>query len=99
MTRSLVPRMRRFLLLAFVLKVHLLPAVSAQPSFGGVEDRQTNVQAYYFHFLPGEATIRVNIWGTVRQPGAYEVGEATTLGELISLAGGPPAHRAGLSRH
>ena len=81
--------MRRFLLFALVLTIHLLPVVSAQPSFGAIEDRQTNVTAYYFHVLPGEATIRVNIWGSVRAPGVYEVGEATTLGELVSFAGGP----------
>ena len=67
-----------------------LPAflVEAQ-TFGEVEDRQTNVPSYYFHVLPGEGTMQVFVWGTVRAPGLYVVSDETGLDELLSLAGGP----------
>ena len=58
-------------------------------TFGEVEDRQTNVPSYFFHVLPGESTMQVYVWGTVRAPGLYVVSEETDLGELLSLAGGP----------
>ncbi len=72
-------------LIAFTLQA---VAPNAQ-TFGEVEDRQTNVASYFFHVLPGEATMQVYVWGTVRAPGLYVVSEATDLGELIALAGGP----------
>jgi protein involved in polysaccharide export with SLBB domain len=78
--------MRHALLLSLLC---LAAGAEAQPSFGVIEDRQTNVPSYYFHVLPGEATIGVYVWGTVRAPGLYEVGADTGLGELLSLAGGP----------
>ena len=58
-------------------------------TFGEVEDRQTNVPSYFFHVLPGEATMQVYVWGTVKAPGLYVVSNETDLGELLSLAGGP----------
>lgn len=33
--------------------------------------------------------MHVNVWGTVRNPGLYEVPVGTRLSELFSLAGGP----------
>ena len=79
--------MRRLVLL-FVL-AGLAATAAAQPSYGVVEDRQTNVPAYFFHVLPGEATISVYVWGTVPAPGLYDVGAGTDLGALLALAGGP----------
>ena len=75
--------------LVFFLALVGTTAASAQPSYGVVEDRQSNVSSYFYHVLPGEATIGVYVWGTVRTPGLYEVGQQTDLGEVLSLAGGP----------
>ena len=36
-----------------------------------------------------QATIRVGIWGRVKNPGAYEVERTANLAEVISYAGGP----------
>lgn len=59
--------------------------------FGSVEDRRTNATTYIYFVMPGEATMQVYVWGTVRQPGLYEVRNGATLDELLSLAGGPLA--------
>lgn len=80
---------RALSLVLFLLFGGVSVPASAQPSFGTVEERQTNVTSYFFHVFPGEATIRVNVWGTVGRPGVYEIGTQTALGELLSLAGGP----------
>ena len=67
--------MRRSFWILLLLPVLCVQA-QAQPSsqsFGIAEDRQTNVPSYYFHVLPGEATIQVYVWGTVGAPGAYTV--------------------------
>ncbi|HLT47827.1 MAG TPA: hypothetical protein VK002_11410 [Rubricoccaceae bacterium] len=77
--------------LAVLLLLALAAGADAQPSYGAVEERQTNVPAFFFHVLPGEPTISVYVWGTVRAPGLYEVGTGTDLGELLTLTGGPEA--------
>ena len=45
--------------------------------------------SYYYISKPGELTMQVNIWGSVKNPGRYEVGSSTDLIQLISFAGGP----------
>ncbi|MCB0720455.1 MAG: SLBB domain-containing protein [Bacteroidetes bacterium] len=45
--------------------------------------------AYYNYGEQGDITVIVNVWGTVRNPGLYEVTKGTTLSTLFSLAGGP----------
>ncbi|NNE35552.1 MAG: hypothetical protein HKN13_09955 [Rhodothermales bacterium] len=45
--------------------------------------------AYYNYGEPGDITVLVNVWGTVKNPGLYEVTKGTTLSTLFSLAGGP----------
>jgi len=82
------------LLVVLCLAAGLAPVTLAQATddgarFGAVEDRQTNAPGYYFHVLPGEATKEIAVWGTVRQPGTYVVGAAASLGDVLSLAGGP----------
>ncbi len=47
--------------------------------------------AYYNYTEQGDVTILVSVWGTVRNPGLYEVPQGTTLSVLFSLAGGPQA--------
>jgi hypothetical protein len=88
---------RLFLLAA--LAALAAPPPAAQPSYGAVDERQTNVGAYFFHVLPGEPTITVSVWGAVAAPGLYEVGEATDLGTLLSLAGGPAGTPEQEDRH
>lgn len=43
----------------------------------------------YRYARPGEATVRVNVWGAVRQSGLYEVPLDMDLLGLLSVAGGP----------
>lgn len=45
--------------------------------------------AYYNYAEPADVTVTVNVWGSVQNPGLYEVPQATRLSELFSLAGGP----------
>ncbi len=44
-----------------------------------------------YYYLGGKEglTIGVNLWGSVRNPGRYEVPSSTDLVQLISLGGGP----------
>lgn len=45
--------------------------------------------SFYNYAEPGDVTMFVNLWGTVRDPGLYEIPQGTTLSHLLSLAGGP----------
>jgi hypothetical protein len=65
--------------------------VHAQVSTGGFGQSRQNASVgnYYSISKPGEFTIEVNIWGSVRSPGRYEVGTSTDLVQLVSYAGGP----------
>jgi len=45
--------------------------------------------AYYNYSEPGDVTMLVNVWGSVRNPGLYEIPQGTRLSTLLSLAGGP----------
>lgn len=47
--------------------------------------------AYYNYAEPGDVTILTNVWGTVRNPGLYEIPRGTHLSTLLSVAGGPAA--------
>lgn len=70
-----------------VLLALATPALSQ--TFGQVEDRRSTSRNYFVHVLTGEATVVVSVWGSVPAPGAYEVGNGATLGDVLSLAGGP----------
>lgn len=53
-------------------------------------ERSRFAPASYFNYAePGDVTIVVNVWGTVRNPGLYEIPQGTRLSTLLSLAGGP----------
>ncbi len=67
---------------AFLLLALAGPSVAAQPIPPGGA-------AVYRYAQPGQAVIAVHVWGAVRQPGWYEVQPATTLDQVLSLAGGP----------
>lgn len=81
--------MPRFLLLALVMSATIAQAQPGSESFAVIDERQTNIPAYFYHVLPGEATIQVYLWGVVSTPGAYVVAAQTDLEEILSLAGGP----------
>lgn len=72
----------------WLLALLTVATVQAQ-TLGEVEERRSTARAYFVHVLPGERTITVSVWGTVPQPGTYDVGVGTTLGDVLSLAGGP----------
>ena len=54
------------------------------------QERSRYSQAAYYNYVePGDLTILVNVWGTVRNAGLYEVPQGTHLSTLFSIAGGP----------
>ncbi len=57
--------------------------------FGRVEKTESNVNAYYYHVQPGNATVQAHVLGDVRAPGYYEINQGTNLGDLLALSGGP----------
>lgn len=53
-------------------------------------DRSRYSPAAYYNFSePGDVTILVNVWGSVRNPGLYEIPQGTRMNTLLSIAGGP----------
>lgn len=64
-----------------------LPA-SAQV-VGRVEGRQATPGGYFVNARAGEPTTRVYVWGTVRNPGVYEVGSGFDVQSVLSLSGLP----------
>ncbi len=87
--------MRNAFLLALLL---CAAAAQAQPvappetpvtRLGQSEQTRHNTTGYYYHHLPGEATIQVQVEGTVLYPGLYEVSAETDLRRVLALAGGP----------
>jgi hypothetical protein len=82
---------------AVVAALLLLPTLCvAQNTDGGLGQREatrSNIAAYYYYAEPGDLTMQVNVWGTVRYPGRYEVKNGTDLGQLLSYAGGPQLQR------
>ena len=61
----------------------------AQTGQGGLAPALGSAASYYYVSKPGELTMQVNIWGSVRNPGRYEVPTSTDLIQLVSFAGGP----------
>lgn len=79
-------------LCAFVMGLWALAGTDVQAQeFGRLQEmrEQTNV-AYFYHAQPGDATVQVQVWGTVPRPGIYEVPDTTDLGKLLTMAGGAP---------
>jgi protein involved in polysaccharide export with SLBB domain len=64
------------------------PEARAQ-EFGRLQEmrEQTNV-AYFYHARPGQATVQVQVQGTVPRPGIYEVADSTDLNKLLTMSGG-----------
>lgn len=45
--------------------------------------------AYFNYTRTGDVSVIVNIWGTIRFAGRYELTRGSNLGDAVSLAGGP----------
>ncbi len=57
--------------------------------FGRYEQTESNISSYYHFVQPGTRTVQVEVIGSVKLPGLYELSEGTDLGQLVALAGGP----------
>lgn len=76
------------LVVGLLLGAAVAPPLAQAQEFGGIQKPETNA-AYFFYAQPGEATIKVSLWG-VPQQGLYEVPDSTDLKRLLTLAGGIP---------
>lgn len=74
-------------LLGLVVAPASVPAAHAQ-AFGRVGDFITSGTSYHVFVEPGEATVQVQVLGSVGGPGLYEIGVGTDLGRLLALTGG-----------
>ncbi len=79
--------MRTLVTLALLGLVLTAPDARAQ-EFGRVGDFITSGTSYHVFAEPGEATVQVQVLGSVGAPGLYEVGVGTDLGRLLALTGG-----------
>jgi hypothetical protein len=62
--------------------------VQAQ-EFGRLQNMKERTNVAYFYFAPpGEATVQVQVQGTVPRPGLYEVADSTDLSRLLTFSGG-----------
>lgn len=77
----------RYLGLFTILTLWLLAVPGT--SYAQVQNPETRRVAFYRYVEPGQATMRISVWGNVDAPGRYEVQAGTDLLELLSLAGGP----------
>ncbi len=77
------------LLLAATLAIVFSAPEALAQATNELERSRYSPAAYYNYSEPGDVTILVNVWGTVRNPGLYEVPRGTTLSTLFSVAGGP----------
>lgn len=80
-------------MLRIVIVVALLGIVTAADAAGqsitDLDRSRYSPAAYYNYSESGDVTMIVNVWGTVRNPGLYEIPRGTTLSHLLSLSGGP----------
>lgn len=81
---------------AFLILLAAPPPEASAQIPNELERSRYSPAAYYNYSEPGDVTVLVNVWGTVRNPGLYEVPRGTTLSTLFSVAGGPSvAQRTG----
>lgn len=59
------------------------------PPGGILNDLRSGSAARYSYVTQGEQSIEVDVWGTVRFPGRFEVPLDSDLADLIALSGGP----------
>ncbi|GIV62070.1 MAG: hypothetical protein KatS3mg044_0936 [Rhodothermaceae bacterium] len=85
--------MKKGLFLVLLWGVSLIGSARAQttlsPNLMDYERSRYASAAYYRYYDGGDATILVNVWGSVRSPGLYEIPVGTRLSTLVSLSGGP----------
>lgn len=79
--------MRRLFLGLLLLACSALSLHAQSPT--DFERSRYSPAAFYNFAQPGDVSILVNVWGTVRNPGLYQVPQGTRLRRLISLSGGP----------
>lgn len=84
----------RFHLIGMIGSALLLYVLTAVPlahaqEYGRVEKTESNVNSYFYHVQPGNATVQVQVLGDVGASGLYEVDQGTDLGQLLALSGGP----------
>jgi hypothetical protein len=87
--RGRVPRSVLTLILV-VVGIWMGRGTGAQAQeFGRLQEmkEQTNV-AYFYFARPGDATVQVQVQGTVPRPGIYEVPDSIDLNRLLTMAGG-----------
>ena len=72
-----------------LLAVVMLATWTANAQIIDFERSRYSPAAYYNYSEQGDVTILVNVWGTVRNPGLYEIPAGSTMSTLFSLAGGP----------
>lgn len=87
-----MPTLRRLpcvlCLVALGLGGVVAPPALAQ-EFGRLQEMKERTNVAYFYFAkPGEATVQVQVQGTVPRPGIYEVPDSTDLNKLLTMAGG-----------
>jgi len=74
--------------LIFTAAIVTTPTTVAQ-EFGRVGEYETTGAAYNTFFLPGEATVQVQVLGSIGSTGIWEIGVSVDLGQLVALTGGP----------
>lgn len=77
---------RTLLTIGFAMLVwHVAPA----QTLSSYDFSRASNAAYFNYTRTGDVSVIVNMWGTLRHPGRYELTRGSTLGDAISLGGGP----------
>ena len=87
----MLPRLK-CIALATILTIGLglPPAVQAQTTTV-LPENWAGGGAFYDLAAPTAVTVQVHVWGSVGQPGIYQIPRGTKLSTLYSVAGGPTA--------
>lgn len=79
------------ILTTVIILATISPWNSQAQEFGRVDDYENNGGAYHSFYELGEATVQIQVLGSIGVTGLWEVGISIDLGQLIALAGGPTA--------
>jgi hypothetical protein len=77
------------LLVAMLAITAAVPASGQSGAVPDIDRSRYSPAAFYHYAEAGDVTMQVNVWGTVRNPGLYEVPRDMRLSTLFSVAGGP----------
>ena len=92
LSRMITPIKKEGLILTIVILLATIsPWNSQAQEFGRVNDYENNGGAYHSFYELGEATVQIQVLGSIGVTGLWEVGISIDLGQLIALAGGPTA--------